>query len=71
MRVEPYVKYATVREGLDEDGIIENHIECRLSDGQKFAAIIVDGSFDNLAFDIRDFLNSDQYQKKTFSPKEE
>ena len=41
---EPTVTYATIRDGDDE-----LHIECRFSDGQKFAAITVDKDFPGLA----------------------
>lgn len=38
---EPYVTSATVRDAGDE-----LHIECRFSDGQKFAAVIVAVEFE-------------------------
>jgi hypothetical protein len=41
---EPTVTHATIRDGGDE-----LHIECRFSDGQKFAAITVDSEFPGLA----------------------
>lgn len=49
---EPKVIYATIRES-DNWGI-----ECRFSDGQKFAAVTVDIEPEQLAHDICDFLNS-------------
>ena len=61
---EPFVKYCTVKEGIDENDITENHIECRFSNGEKYAAIIVDGGMDCLAFCICDFLNSPEYHQK-------
>jgi hypothetical protein len=53
---EPRVRHATVRDAIT-DGVPELHIECRFSDGQKFAAIVVDGEFKILAFQIAHFLN--------------
>ena len=50
---EPSVIFATVRNAEDE-----LHIECRFSDGQKFAAITVDADFPELAAAVADFLNS-------------
>lgn len=50
---EPYVTSATVRDAGDE-----LHIECRFSDGQKFAAVIVAVEFEGLAHSICEFLNS-------------
>lgn len=55
---EPTIIDATVREGIDDLGDSEWHIECRFSDGQKFAPIIVDGEFPELADRIRDFINN-------------
>ena len=49
---EPSLKYCTVREG-DE----EWHLECRFSDGQKYAAIWVDGEFPQLAERVASLLN--------------
>lgn len=51
-REEPTVTYATVRDGDDEW-----HIECRFSDGQKYAAIRVDLPFEYLADEICAWLN--------------
>jgi len=53
--VEPTVKYATVRDGDDEW-----HVECRFSDGQKYAAVTVDKPFEKLAHKIATFLNENQ-----------
>jgi hypothetical protein len=52
---EPKVVYATVRDSGDEVFPMLD-IECRFSDGQKFAAIQVDGDFPELAESIRKFL---------------
>lgn len=52
---EPTVTYATVRDAEDE-----LHIECRFSDGQKFAAVTVAQGFDNLAHRIETMLNGAQ-----------
>lgn len=52
---EPTVTYATVRAAYDE-----LHIECRFSDGQKFAAVTVAQGFDNLAHRIETMLNESQ-----------
>ena len=41
---EPIVKYCTVREGDSEW-----HLECRFSDGQKYAAIKIDEACPELA----------------------
>ena len=41
---EPTLKYATIRDAVDE-----LHIECRMSDGQKGAFITVDAAFPELA----------------------
>lgn len=51
--VEPNVIRATVREADDE-----LHIECRFSDGQKFAAVRVDSDLPELANRIASFLSS-------------
>ncbi len=61
---EPFVKFCTVREGIDENYVTENQIECRFSNGKKYAAVVVDGEMDCLAFCIRDFLNSPEYRHK-------
>lgn len=52
---EPTVVSATVRESGNE---YEFDIECRFSDGQKFAAIQVDGEFIELAHRIANFLST-------------
>lgn len=49
MTEEARVTYATVRTSEDGRGIESYDIECRFSDGQKFAAIQVDGEFPKLA----------------------
>ena len=46
---EPYVTHATVRESWSESDHPCWDIECRFSDGQKFAAIQVDYNFEELA----------------------
>lgn len=51
--MEPKVTSATVRDGGDEW-----HIECRFSDGQKFAAITVDRECEALAHQVAKALNS-------------
>lgn len=56
--LEPTVTYCTQRIAEDENGIEEIHLECRFSDGQKFAAIIVDSDFPGLADKLEAFLNS-------------
>ena len=54
---EPYVTHATVRESWTDDGLFGCwDIECRFSDGQKFAAIQVDHNFERLADLICGFL---------------
>ena len=50
---EAKVIHATLRDG---DG--EIHIECRFDDGQKFAAIVVDDQFPQLAEDILAFITT-------------
>lgn len=50
---EPTLNHCTVRKGDDEW-----HIECRFSDGQKYAAIKVDGDFPLLADRVAAFLNA-------------
>ncbi len=49
---EPRITHCGVRDGDDE-----YHIECRFDDGQKFAAVKVDGEFPLLAEFIAAFLN--------------
>ena len=56
---EPKVIYATVRESVDDAWDLPiNDIECRFDDGQKFAAIVVDGDFPELAHSIATFLTA-------------
>lgn len=50
---EPTVTHATVRDAVDE-----LHIECRFSDGQKFAAVKVDAEFPELASLVAELLNN-------------
>jgi len=50
---EPTVSFCTLREAEDEW-----HLECRMSDGQKGAFVMVDGEFPGLAAKLRDFLNT-------------
>jgi len=54
LTTEPTVQFATVR-----DGDNEWHIECRFSDGQKFAAVTIAKPFEQLAHNIADFLNGE------------
>ena len=49
---EPKLKYCTVREGDSEW-----HLECRFSDGQKYAAIKIDGACPELATRVAALLN--------------
>jgi len=60
--IEPKVIYATVRDTTAMGGhghpIFPMDIECRFSDGQKFAAIQVDEDFPELALQIANYLNS-------------
>ena len=49
--MEPKVVKATVRDGGETW-----HIECRFSDGQKYAAVEVDKPFEELADSIARFL---------------
>jgi len=62
---ESKVIYATVRDAEDADGVEELHLECRFADGQKFAAVVIDGEFNDLAHALCDFLNSPAYQVGT------
>jgi hypothetical protein len=55
---EPTLLHCGIRDSADEFGFPMLDIECRFSDGQKYAAIVIDGEFPQLAEDIRDFLNS-------------
>ena len=54
--MEPSLKYCTVREGNDEW-----HLECRFSDGQKYAAILVDGECPRLAERVASLLNGNTW----------
>ena len=54
--MEPSLKYCTVREGDDEW-----HLECRFSDGQKYAAILVDGECPRLAERVASLLNGNTW----------
>lgn len=54
---EPTVTHCTMRDSMDSDGIYTIDIECRFSDGQKFAAITVESDFPNLASLVCEFLN--------------
>ena len=57
MSIEPKVIFASVRGSEDDHGDPVFDIECRFSDGQKFAAVQVDGDFPELARRIADFLS--------------
>ncbi len=59
MSKEPKITYATVRESQEDDGSISWDIECRFEDGQKFAAIQVDGDFPELALKLAEFLTKE------------
>lgn len=54
---EPTVNFCTMRDATDNCDLEEIHLECRMSDGQKGASIIVDADFPELAKKIHDFLN--------------
>lgn len=54
---EPNLLFCGVRSAIDEDDIEEFHIECRFADGQKRAAIVVDGEFPELADLVAKLLN--------------
>lgn len=65
---EPKLKFCTVRGAItisadhlppDSEDFDEYHIECRFEDGQKFAAVTVDGRFPELADKIAAFLNAE------------
>jgi len=56
---EPTVKRCTMRDAIDENDADEIHLECRMSDGQKGAFVVVDGDFPELARKLHDFLNAD------------
>lgn len=55
--MESQVLFAGVRDSKDDNGFPVLDIECRFSDGQKFAAVQVDGRFPELAMRIAEFLN--------------
>ena len=55
--MEPQVLFAGVRDREDDQGFPVFDIECRFSDGQKFAAVQVDGLFPELAMRIAEFLS--------------
>lgn len=57
-KTEPRVIFAGVRDSEDDKGFPCFDIECRFSDGQKFAAVQVDGDFPELAQRIAEFLIS-------------
>lgn len=57
-KTEPQVIFAGVRDSDDDKGFPVFDIECRFSDGQKFAAVQVDGDFPELARRIAEFLSS-------------
>lgn len=59
--MEPQVLFAGVRDSEDEHGFPVLDIECRFSDGQKFAAVQVDGDFPELAMRIAKFLSSSNH----------
>ncbi len=63
MSAEPVVLFVTVRDG-GEDW----HLECRMSDGQKYAVISVDKPFEGLAHEIADFLNAKAATVSSRSP---
>ena len=62
---EPNLKYCTVREGD-----AEWHLECRFFDGQKYAAIRVDGACPDLAHRIAALLNGGSSTWTTDRPTE-
>lgn len=57
-REEPTVVWATVRDGLDAGGFPVLDIECRFTDGQKYAAIQVDAALPGLAQAIATWLTA-------------
>lgn len=57
-KTEPQVVFAGVRDSEDDKGCPVFDIECRFSDGQKFAVVQVDGDFQELARRIAEFLSS-------------
>ncbi|MDR3392163.1 MAG: hypothetical protein P4L77_10575 [Sulfuriferula sp.] len=63
---EPKLKFCTVRGAIttsadllppDSEDFDEYHLECRFADGQKLAAVTVNGAFPELADRIAAFLN--------------
>ena len=64
---EPRVIFAGVRDGEDGQGLPVLDIECRFSDGQKFAAIQVDSRFPALANSIAKFLQNQPTPSKGYS----
>lgn len=54
---EPKLLFCGVRQAIDENDIPEYHIECRFADGQKRAAVKVDGEFPGLANLVAELLN--------------
>ena len=54
---EPKVLYATVRASINDDEEEAWDIECRFDDGQKFAAVTVDGDYPLLAHRIANALS--------------
>ena len=56
--MEPKVFFATVRDSTNDKGYAILDIECRFEDGQKFAAVKVDGEFPELAQKIATFLTT-------------
>lgn len=57
--IEAKIIYATIRDGgYDEEwDANELHIECRFENGEKYAAVIVDGTKPELAMKICNFIN--------------
>jgi hypothetical protein len=66
--MEPQVIFSGVRDSEDDNGFPVFDIECRFSDGQKFAAIQVDGDFPELAFRIAELLNCSKDQLSPAAP---
>lgn len=58
------VLFATVRLSSDDAGFDVYDIECRFSDGQKYAAVQVCGDQEGLAHAIAGWLNSEQYNEQ-------
>lgn len=61
--VEPTLKFCAVRDGGDEW-----HIECRMSDGQKGAFVVVDKEFEALAEQVATLLNNASAPPASASP---